>query len=90
MLINESPLDRALRGALGLALLAAPLVGFAIAPWNLLGLIPIVTALVGYCPLYALLGTSTCTARSYQHRREGIVLRETEEGGSGRQSPLTT
>jgi hypothetical protein len=28
--------------------------------WGLLGLIPLLTAVVGFCPLYMLLGISTC------------------------------
>lgn len=29
-------------------------------PWFLLGLIPVATGLLGWCPPYALLGISTC------------------------------
>ena len=28
--------------------------------WGLIGIIPIATALVGFCPLYRLVGLSTC------------------------------
>lgn len=28
--------------------------------WGLLGLLPLITALVSFCPLYSLLGISTC------------------------------
>jgi hypothetical protein len=81
MLINETPFDRALRGALGLALLATPLVGFHIGPWNFLGLVPLITGIVGYCPLYGALGMSTCTEDSYQHRKDGVLLRDNSAPG---------
>jgi hypothetical protein len=31
--------------------------------WGLIGIVPIATALAGYCPLYALLGLSTCPTK---------------------------
>jgi hypothetical protein len=33
-------------------------------PWFLLGLIPLATGLVGWCPPYALLGISTCSRKA--------------------------
>jgi xanthine/uracil permease len=56
---NEGSLDRALRVVLGLAILALTVVGPRSA-WGLLGLVPLITGLVGTCPLYTLLGVSTC------------------------------
>lgn len=61
MKANVGSLDRALRVILGLALLA--LFVFAEAPlrwWGLIGVVPLLTAALGFCPLYALLGVSTC------------------------------
>jgi len=58
---NVGSLDRALRVVIGLALLA--LFVFAEAPlrwWGLIGVVPLLTAALGFCPLYALLGVSTC------------------------------
>lgn len=55
---NVGPTDRALRAVLGLAVLALAFVGPR-TPWGYLGLIPLLTAVVGFCPLYALLGIST-------------------------------
>ena len=80
MMINETPFDRAVRGAAGLALIVSPLVGLATAPYNLLGIVPLVTGVLGYCPLYAIFGLSTCTKDSYQHQKEGIVLKEEAPG----------
>jgi hypothetical protein len=56
---NESMLDRAIRLIVGLALLALVVVGPKTL-WGLVGLVPLVTAFAGYCPLYRVLGVSTC------------------------------
>lgn len=59
---NVGSLDRTLRIAVGLAVLSL----FLIYPesewryWTLLGLVPLMTGLAGKCPLYSLLGVSTC------------------------------
>jgi hypothetical protein len=59
---NVGSIDRALRILFGLALLA----GFALNregaySWlYLIGLIPLVTGLMSSCPLYSILGLSTC------------------------------
>lgn len=57
---NESNLDRALRIILGLALISLVFVGPA-TPWGWVGLVPLLTGLVGFCPLYRILGISTCS-----------------------------
>jgi hypothetical protein len=46
--------DRTARLALGVLLLASPLLELHTYPFNLLGLVFIVTGVVGYCPLYSL------------------------------------
>lgn len=46
--------DRTARLALGVLLLASPLLDLHTYPFNLLGLVLIVTGAVGYCPLYSL------------------------------------
>jgi len=56
---NEHPLERVLRVVLGLVLLALVFVGPQTA-WGWLGLVPLLTGLVGSCPLYTLLGLSSC------------------------------
>ena len=56
---NIHPVERVLRIVLGLGLLSLLFVG----PqtwWGLVGLLPLVTGLVGSCPAYTLLGVSTC------------------------------
>ena len=54
---NESKTDQTIRIILGTAILVIGLV--AGSWWALIGLIPLLTGLVGYCPLYALVGFST-------------------------------
>jgi hypothetical protein len=60
---NLSTLDRAVRIACGLLMLAAGWLGFAEGVWKVglqvFGWVPLVTGAVGWCPVYALLGVST-------------------------------
>lgn len=56
---NEGKVDRGIRVILGLALLSMVFVGPQTAlGW--IGLVPLVTGLVGMCPVYSLLGLNTC------------------------------
>ena len=59
---NEGTLDRILRVVLGVALLAGYYFnGDGAYSWlYLLGVIPLVTGAIGSCPLYSILGISTC------------------------------
>lgn len=65
---NEGTLDRVLRVIVGAALLIwffydTNTAGF----WHyakLIGIVPLVTGLVGTCPIYALLGVTTCPTRN--------------------------
>ena len=61
MLPNESSFDRALRIVIGTVLVALALAGPHTA-WGWLGLVPLTTGLVGYCPVYRLIGVKTCAA----------------------------
>jgi len=63
---NEHNVERVLRVVIGLTLLSLVFVG----PqtwWGLLGLVPLATGLAGTCPIYSILGVSTCP-------REGATL----------------
>ena len=62
MKTNEGGLDRAIRVIAGLAILSLVFVG-PHTPWGYLGLVPLATGIVGFCPAYALLGIDTCGAR---------------------------
>ncbi len=56
---NEGTVDRAVRVLAGIAVVSLAFIGPK-TPWGYLGLIPIVTGLLGSCPAYTLLGLSTC------------------------------
>lgn len=58
MRVNVGSLDRWLRVIAGIVLLSLVFVGPRTS-WGWLGLIPLVTGLAGYCPMYRLLGLST-------------------------------
>ena len=63
MLKNEAMWDRAARVALGLVLLSLVFVG-PMTLWGLIGLVPLVTGLSGFCPLYRMCNVSSCPAPS--------------------------
>ncbi len=55
---NVGSWDRALRIVAGLVLIALTLMG-TIGAWGWIGIVPLVTGLVGRCPIYGLLGMNT-------------------------------
>jgi len=66
--MNVGPIDRVLRIAAGIALLAFAL-GYIFpgTGWNWvgwIGVVPILTAAIGWCPLYTVLGLSTCPRKA--------------------------
>lgn len=62
MKTNMGSTDRIVRIVAGVALIALVFVGPQTA-WGWVGLVPIFTALIGYCPAYSLLGIKTCKTR---------------------------
>lgn len=56
---NEGKIDRLLRVIVGLVLIALVFVG-PMTPWGWLGVVPLLTGLVGFCPVYTILGINTC------------------------------
>jgi hypothetical protein len=58
---NVGNLDRLLRLVLGAGLISLVFFGPKTA-WGWIGVVPLLTALVGQCPLYSLLGVKTCPA----------------------------
>lgn len=56
---NIGNTERIIRAIVGIALIAIVFVGPQ-TPWGWLGVIPLATALLGWCPPYALLGINTC------------------------------
>lgn len=63
MKVNEGGVDRAIRIIVGLVLIALTLTG-AIGAWGWIGVLPLATGLIGFCPVYSLFGFSTCPTKS--------------------------
>lgn len=64
MSTNIGSIDRVLRVIIGLALLAfAFLSGHQYAWIGYIGVVPLLTAAMGSCPLYSVLGRSTCPVK---------------------------
>jgi hypothetical protein len=65
--VNEGPIDRIARVVAGAGLLAVAILGIVAAPLSLiagaLGAILVATGALGFCPLYAVFGFSTCPAK---------------------------
>lgn len=64
MTVNVGSLDRILRIIVGIVLIAYAIpLGFPVTGWNWvgwIGVVPLLTAIVGNCPLYSIIGVSTC------------------------------
>lgn len=59
MSTNEGNVDRMLRIGMGFVLLSLTILG----PktwWGVVGLVPLITGYLGFCPLYHLFGISSC------------------------------
>ena len=59
MKANEGGVDRALRVIAGLALIALAFLG-TVGAWGYIGVVPLLTGAIGFCPVYPLLGINTC------------------------------
>lgn len=59
MTSNVGSIDRILRIIFGLGLISIVFIGPQ-TPWGWIGVVPLVTALLGWCPAYSLLGIKTC------------------------------
>jgi hypothetical protein len=56
---NMGTADRVIRGILGLVLISLVFIGPKTA-WGWIGLVPLVTSLIGWCPAYLPFGIKTC------------------------------
>jgi len=56
---NVGSVDKYLRIVVGAILIALVFVGPQ-SPWGWIGIIPLATGLLGFCPLYKLFGLNTC------------------------------
>lgn len=68
MSANVGGIDRILRIIIGLALIAYAIpVGFPVTGWNAIGwigIVPLLTALVGFCPAYTIFGINSCPRKT--------------------------
>jgi Inner membrane protein YgaP-like, transmembrane domain len=68
MNLNVGAVDKVVRIVVGVGLLSLILVLEGNVRWfGLIGIVPLVTGLIGYCPLYAVLGLSTCPMKASAH-----------------------
>jgi hypothetical protein len=56
---NVGSIDRILRIVVGLGLISLVFIGPQ-TPWGWVGVVPLLTAFIGFCPLYTLIGIRTC------------------------------
>ena len=67
---NIGSLDRTVRIIVGLGLISLVFVGPQ-TPWGWIGVIPLATALIGWCPLYLPLGINTSSGRKPENKPSG-------------------
>lgn len=63
MKANVGGLDRILRIAVGIVLIALSAMG-VVGVWGWIGVVPLLTGLIGWCPAYPILGISTCPMKN--------------------------
>jgi hypothetical protein len=59
---NIGNIERILRIVAGLVLIALAVTG-TVGLWGYIGVVPLATGLMGWCPPYAMLGISTCSMK---------------------------
>jgi hypothetical protein len=59
MKTNEGGMDRTIRIVAGLALIGLAATG-TVGVWGWIGVVPLATGLIGWCPAYTILGMNTC------------------------------
>lgn len=59
---NVGGIDRILRIAVGLVLIALAATG-TVGLWGYIGVVPLLTGLLGWCPPYAIFGWNTCSMK---------------------------
>lgn len=68
MKINIGMVDKVVRIVVGIALFSLTFLLDGSARWlGVIGIVPLVTGAVGYCPLYSILGLNTCSAKAPAH-----------------------
>ena len=59
MQANVGGIDKVLRIVAGVVLIGLGIAGIG-APWTFIGIVPLLTGLFNFCPLYPLLGINSC------------------------------
>jgi hypothetical protein len=59
MKTNVGGIDKILRIIAGIALISLAATG-VVGAWGFIGVVPLLTGLMGWCPAYTLLGIKTC------------------------------
>ncbi len=62
MKCNSGGIDRVLRVIVGLVLVGLAATG-TVGMWGWIGVVPLLTGAIGFCPLYPLLGINTCSIK---------------------------
>ncbi len=60
MKTNVGGIDKIIRIVAGIVLIALGIMGIG-APWTFIGIVPLATGLMGWCPAYLLIGANTCS-----------------------------
>lgn len=60
---NVGGIDKILRIVVGLALIGLTVMG-VLPVWGYIGIVPVATGLMGWCPIYPLLGLNTCPMKN--------------------------
>jgi len=63
MKTNTGNIERILRIIIGLALIVLTVMG-TLPAWGYIGIVPLATGLMGWCPAYAIFGISTCKTKT--------------------------
>lgn len=62
---NVGGSERTVRIIVGLALVGVEISGASpISPWGWIGVVPLITGLIGWCPPYAIFGINTCKTKT--------------------------
>jgi hypothetical protein len=62
---NVGAIDRTLRIVIGFALIGLAVSGTG-TPWTWIGIVPLLTGTIGWCPAYRLFGVRTCHAKRHE------------------------
>jgi hypothetical protein len=63
MKLNAGTVDRALRVIVGLVLVTLAATG-TVGLWGWIGIVPLLTGAIGFCPAYAIFGVKTCPSKN--------------------------